>query len=65
VTKLMKNIGYGKEYKYAHSYEDNFVEQEFLPDAVSGTKLYDPGDNAREKELRALLKHRWKDKYGY
>jgi len=65
VTKLMKNLDYGKNYKYAHSYDENFVEQEFLPDAISGTKLYEPGDNAREKELRALLKHRWKDKYNY
>lgn len=64
-TKLMKNIGYGKDYKYAHSYDKNFVEQEFLPDAISGTKLYDPGNNAREAELRRFLKDRWKDKYGY
>ena len=65
VTKLMKNIGYGKDYKYAHSYENNFVEQDFLPEAINGTKLYEPGDNARENELRKFLKDRWKDKYGY
>lgn len=65
VTKLMKNIGYGKEYKYAHNYDKNFVEQDFLPDEINGTKLYDPGNNARENELRKFLKDRWKDKYGY
>ncbi|MGE5424006.1 MAG: replication-associated recombination protein A [Syntrophothermus sp.] len=64
-TKLMKNIGYGKEYKYAHSYEGNFVEQEFLPDKISGAKFYDPQNNSREKDLRAWLKSLWKGKYGY
>ncbi|HYG15884.1 MAG TPA: replication-associated recombination protein A, partial [Bacteroidia bacterium] len=56
---------YGKEYKYAHDYDKNFVDIEFLPDAISGTKLYNPGNNAREAELRKFLKDRWKDKYGY
>ncbi len=65
VTKLMKNIGYGKDYKYAHNYDKNFVEQDFLPDEINGTKLYDPANNARENELRKFLKDRWKDKYGY
>ncbi len=64
-TKLMKNMDYGKDYKYAHSYENNFVEQEFLPDQLSGTTLYNPGPNARENELREFLKRRWKGKYGY
>jgi putative ATPase len=64
-TKLMKDIGYGKDYKYGHSYEKNFTEQEYLPDKISGTKLYDPSDNAREKEMRERLKQLWKDKYHY
>jgi putative ATPase len=64
-TKLMKDIGYGKEYQYSHSYENNFANQEYLPDALKGMKFYDPGNNAREKELRAFLKSRWGDKYNY
>ena len=64
-TKLMKNIGYGKDYKYAHDYEKNFIEQEFLPDKISNSKFYDPQDNARENEIRARLKALWKSKYGY
>jgi putative ATPase len=64
-TKLMDNIGYGKDYKYAHDYPGNFAFQEFLPEKISGTRLYEPGDNAREKELRARLKSLWKNKYGY
>lgn len=64
-TKLMKDLGYGDNYKYAHDYENNFVAQEFLPDEVSNTKLYDPGNNSREKGLREFLKSRWKGKYGY
>ena len=64
-TRLMKEIGYGKEYQYAHSYENNFVDLEYLPDKVSGTKLYDPGNNPRENELRESLKRLWKEKYGY
>lgn len=64
-TKLMKNLGYGKEYQYSHNYEDNFSAQEYLPDALSGTAFYTPGKNAREEELRRFLKDRWKDKYGY
>jgi putative ATPase len=64
-TKLMKDIGYGKDYKYAHSYDKNFSEQEYLPEKISGTTLYEPGNNAREKELRNYLKALWKDKYGY
>ena len=64
-TKLMKEIGYGKDYKYAHTYENNFVDLEFLPEEIKGTKLYEPGNNARENELREFLKKRWKEKYGY
>lgn len=64
-TKLMKNLDYGKEYRYAHSYENNFIEQEFLPEVLSGKKFYEPGSNAREAEQRAYLKKLWKDKYGY
>jgi len=64
-TKLMKNLGYGKDYKYAHSYEGNFVASEFLPDELKGTKFYEPGNNQREEELRKYLRSLWKDKYGY
>jgi putative ATPase len=64
-TKLMKNIGYGKGYQYSHDYENNFAHQEFLPDEIKGTKFYDPGNNARENELRNYLKALWKEKYGY
>lgn len=64
-TKLMKNLGYGKNYQYAHSYEGNFVSAEFLPDELKGTKFYDPGNNPREEELRKYLRNLWKDKYGY
>jgi len=64
-TKLMKEIGYGKNYKYAHSYEGNFTEMEFLPDKIKGKKFYTPGNNKKEDELRNWLKARWKEKYGY
>jgi putative ATPase len=64
-TRLMKNLGYGKNYKYAHSYEQNFTEQEFLPKEIEGTVFYDPGKNPREEELRKFLKSLWKGKYGY
>ncbi|PWS27725.1 AAA family ATPase [Pedobacter yonginense] len=64
-TKLMKNIGYGKDYKYSHSYEGNFEPQEYLPDEISGTKLYDPGKNPAEEKIREKLKQNWKDKYNY
>lgn len=64
-TQLMKRMDYGKGYKYAHDYENNFSEQEYLPEKLSGTKIYDPGNNARENELRNYLKKLWKDKYGY
>ncbi len=64
-TKLMKNIGYGKEYKYAHSFENNFVDLEFLPEKISGTCFYNPQSTAKEKEILAFLAQRWKGKYGY
>jgi len=64
-TKLMKNLDYGKNYQYAHSFENNFANMEFLPDEIKNTLLYNPGNNAREEELRKFLKLRWKEKYGY
>ena len=64
-TKLMKELGYGEEYQYSHSYENNFSVQEYLPDEIKNTAFYKPGNNARENELRTFLKNRWKDKYGY
>lgn len=64
-TKLMKELGYGDDYKYAHSYDNNFAEQEFLPDEIANTALYVPGNNARENTTREFLKNRWKNKYGY
>jgi putative ATPase len=64
-TKLMKELGYGDEYKYSHDFPNNFAEQEFLPTEISATKFFEPGENAREKELRQFLKNRWKDKYDY
>ncbi len=64
-TKLMKNQGYGKGYQYSHDYELNFSAQEYLPDALSGRPIYQPGRNAREEEIRKFLKQRWKDKYNY
>jgi putative ATPase len=64
-TKLMKNLDYGKNYEYSHSYENNFSPQEYLPEKISGNKFYDPGKNAREEELRKFLKSLWKDKYNY
>jgi putative ATPase len=64
-TKLMKNLDYGKGYQYSHLGEGNFIEQEYLPEKIAGTKFYDPGNNARENELRKFLKEKWKDKYGY
>ena len=64
-TRLMKNLGYGQDYQYSHSYEGNFSNQEYLPKEISGTKFYDPGKNAREEELRKFLKNLWKEKYGY
>jgi putative ATPase len=64
-TKLMKELGYGDNYKYAHNYENNFAPQEFLPDEIKNTTFYEPGNNARENAHREFLKQRWKDKYDY
>jgi putative ATPase len=64
-TKLMKQMDYGKGYKYAHDYPGNFVAQEFLPEKIAGRKLYDPGDNPTEARLREYLRNCWKEKYGY
>jgi putative ATPase len=63
-TELMKELGYAKDYKYAHAFEGNFVDQEFLPDSLKGRKFYDPGQNARENEIRKRLQLLWK-KYDY
>jgi len=62
-TKLMKELGYGENYKYAHDFEDNFTELEFLPDQIKGTSFYVPGNNKREMALKEFLEKRWKDKY--
>jgi putative ATPase len=64
-TKLMKDIGYGKEYQYSHSYSSSFSNQEYLPETISGIKFFEPGSNAREKEMREYLKKLWGDKYNY
>ena len=64
-TKLMKDLNYGKEYKYSHDYDQNFVEQEFLPDEIKNSTFYDPGNNPRENQFREVLKKRWKSKYDY
>jgi len=64
-TSLMKKLDYGKGYQYAHSYDNNFVNMEFLPEEIKNSTLYNPGKNAREEELRKFLKERWKEKYGY
>ncbi len=64
-TRLMKELGYGKNYDYDHSHEQNFAGQEFLPEEIKGTTLFKPGNNARENEFRIFLKNLWKEKYGY
>ena len=64
-TKLMKDLEYGKDYKYSHNYPGNFIQQEFLPDEITNTKLYEPGNNTRENNFREILKQRWKGKYDY
>ena len=64
-TKLMKELGYGDEYKYAHDFQNNFAMQEFLPDEIKNTPIYNPGNNQREAQTREFLKNRWKDKYNY
>ena len=64
-TKLMKELNYGVNYKYAHNHEGNFVNQEFFPEEISGTKLFDPSNNTRENEMRKNLRATWKERYGY
>lgn len=64
-TKLMKNLDYGKDYQYSHLGEGNFIEQEYLPQPIANTKFYEPGNNARENEIRKFLKERWQQKYNY
>lgn len=64
-TKLMKEVGYGKNYMYSHNYEGNFAQQEYLPDDIKNTKFYEPGNNAKESSIRNFLKENWKDKYKY
>ncbi|MGE5381994.1 MAG: replication-associated recombination protein A [Omnitrophica WOR_2 bacterium] len=64
-TNLMKNIGYGADYKYAHSFEGNFVDMEFMPDSIKGQRLYNPGKNSREEEIRQRLRNLWQSKYNY
>jgi len=64
-TKLMKDLSYGKNYQYSHKGENNFIEQEYLPDTIVNTALYQPQQNTREQEIRKFLQERWKGKYGY
>jgi putative ATPase len=64
-TRLMKEEGYGKGYQYAHNFDGSFVDFEFMPEDLAGEKFYDPGNNARENELRKRLQALWKEKYGY
>ena len=64
-TKLMKEVGYGKNYMYSHNYDGNFAQQEYLPDEIKNTKFYEPSNNAKENSLRSFLKDKWKDKYNY
>jgi putative ATPase len=64
-TKLMKEIGYGADYQYSHSYDNNFSSQEYLPENITGTAFYHPGKNPRENEMREYLKKLWGDKYNY
>lgn len=64
-TQLMKELGYGEQYRYAHDFEQNFIDQEYLPDEISGQSLYEPASNSREQQLRQFLGQRWKGKYGY
>jgi len=64
-TNLMKKFGYGDNYQYAHSHEGNFIDTEFLPDKISGTKLYMPGNNPLENRVKEELKTKWKNRYGY
>jgi putative ATPase len=64
-TSLMKDIGYGKDYKYAHSYKGNFIPDNFLPEEIQSTQFYEPGKNPKEEEIRKRLAVMWKDIYDY
>ena len=64
-TRLMKDLNYGKDYKYAHSFENNFADMEFLPEEIANTKFFSPANNPSEERIRKFLKENWKDKYGY
>ena len=64
-TKLMKDLDYGKNYQYAHNYENNFVDMEFLPEEIANTKFFDPSKNPPEERIRQFLKANWKEKYDY
>jgi putative ATPase len=64
-TKLMKDLGYGNEYKYAHNYENNFIQTEFMPEDLTDKVLFNPGKNKREDQLRQFLKQKWTGKYNY
>lgn len=64
-TRIMKEMNYGDGYRYVHGFAQNFTDQEYLPDALRGTTFYEPGNNAREAEMRRFLQQFWKDKYGY
>ena len=65
VTNMMKQMDYGREYKYAHHFEGNFILQQYLPDKLEGKRFYSPQSNPREEEIRKFLREKWKDKYGY
>jgi putative ATPase len=64
-TKLMKDLGYGKDYKYAHDYPGNFTQEEFLPEQIKNKKIYSPQENSKEKEIEKRLQIWWKNKYNY
>ena len=64
-TQLMKELDFGKGYQYAHEHQNNFIDMEFLPDELKGMRLYEPGENSKENQIRKFLKLRWRDKYGY
>jgi putative ATPase len=64
-TKLMKDLGYGANYKYAHDFDNHFINDEYLPKEISGNNFYEPQTNAREKEISTFLHNLWKGKYGY
>ena len=64
-TQLMKELDYGKDYQYAHENQNNFINMEFLPDDLQGMRIYEPGENSKENQIRKFLKLRWRDKYGY